>query len=139
MYAAAIGSSRNATNIPDIGNAVQYEEQWSFSFFNNKRDDLLQFLIMHFCDLRYATFMIGNIESIQLRDRYIIDGDMMFGSKLPDLIYIFTYGFCIQINAVQRLASTHSFDYCFAANDERTFFGSMLLTEIFHDAKKVIN
>src|SRR6478735_5333274 len=58
MYSSTKGSSCNTTNISDISNPIKYQKQGNFSTFCDKRNCILQILVLNFCYLCYDTFMI---------------------------------------------------------------------------------
>ena len=55
-------------------------------------------------------------------------------SQRSYLLYILALGFCIKIDTVQRLPGANGFNYRIAPDDQRTFFGPVLMSETFHAA-----
>ena len=70
MNAATKCRSGYATDITNVRDAIEEQEQWCFTLFYNEGDDLLQ-TCSDFDTLRHASFVIAEVETIQLGRRHM--------------------------------------------------------------------
>ena len=85
--------------------------------------------------LCYTAFMITYIEAIKFCRWYVVDRNSILDRESFDLIYVLALCFVIKVDLIKLLAVINCINDVLPANNQRTFFGALLLSEIFHGVK----
>ena len=85
--------------------------------------------------LCYAAFMIIYVEAIKFCCWHVVDRNSILDSQPFNFIYILSLCLIIKIDLIKLLSIINGVNDVLPAYNERTLFGALLLSEIFHFAK----